>query len=98
MYDDSRLRFAHWAAEQGIDPLGPTAAQIATLFYSLFDTHGLSPQMVKGYGSCLVSVLFRTGRAAVFFYVLLGNNKELDANPTRMVPGHCSRGFKQASL
>ena len=29
MYDDRWLCFAHWAAGQGFDPLGPTAAQIA---------------------------------------------------------------------
>ena len=29
MNDDIWLLFAHWAAGQGIDPLGPTAAQIA---------------------------------------------------------------------
>ena len=51
---------------QGIDPLGPTAAQIAALLYYLFDTHGLSPQTtsIKGYRSCLASVLSRTGNAA----------------------------------
>ena len=47
------LCFAHWAAGQGIDPLGPTAAQIATFLYSLFDTPGLSPQTIKGYRTCL---------------------------------------------
>ena len=59
------FRFAHWAAEQGNDPLGATAAQIATFLFPLFETRGLSPQMVKGYRSCLASVLSRTGRAAV---------------------------------
>ena len=34
-------------------PLGPTAAQIATFLYYLFDTQGLSPQSIKGYRSCL---------------------------------------------
>ena len=28
-YDDRWLHFAHWTAGQGIDPLGPTAAQLA---------------------------------------------------------------------
>ena len=31
----------YWAAEQGIDLLGPTAAQIVTFLFSLFKTHGL---------------------------------------------------------
>ena len=30
MYDDRWLCCAHWAEGQGIDPLGPTAAQIVT--------------------------------------------------------------------
>ena len=47
------LRFTHWAAGQGTDLLGPTAAQIATFLYYLFDTQGLSPHSIKGYRSCL---------------------------------------------
>ena len=43
MYDDQWLRFARWAAGQGFDPLDPTAAQIASFLFDLFDTHGLSP-------------------------------------------------------
>ena len=54
---------AHWAAGQGIDMLGPTAAQIAAFLYYLFDTHGLSPQTIKGYRSCLASVLSSIGKA-----------------------------------
>ena len=34
------------------------------LKYDLFDTHGLSPQTIKGYRSCLASFLSRTGMAA----------------------------------
>ena len=49
-YDDRGLRFAYWATGQGIDPLGPTAAQIAICLYYLFDTHGLSPQIIKDTG------------------------------------------------
>ena len=49
--------FAHWAAGQGFDPLGPTAAQTATFLYFLFHIHGLSPQTIKGYRSCSASVL-----------------------------------------
>ena len=49
---------------RGFDPLGPTAAQISAFLYELFDTHGLSPQTIKGYRSCLASVLSHTGRAA----------------------------------
>ena len=47
MYDDRWLRFAHWVAGQGIDPLCPIAAQIAAFLYYLFDTHGLSSQTSK---------------------------------------------------
>ena len=53
MYDDRWLRFARWAAGQGFDPLDPTAAQIPSFLFTLFDTHGLSPQTVKGYRTCL---------------------------------------------
>ena len=63
MYDDRWLRFANWPIGQGFDLLGPTAAaQIAAFLYDLFDTLGLSPQTIKGYMSCLASVLSRTGR------------------------------------
>ena len=41
--NDRWLHLARWAAGQGTDPLRPTATQIA-----LFETHGPSPQMVKG--------------------------------------------------
>ena len=64
MYDDRWLRFANWATGQGFDPLGPAAAQIAAFLYDLFDTLGLSLQTIKGYRSCLTSVLSRTGRTA----------------------------------
>ena len=47
MYDDRWLSFSHWATGQGIEPLGPTAAQIAAFLYYLFDTHNLSPQRVQ---------------------------------------------------
>ena len=38
MFVDRWLRFTHWAAGQGIDLLGPTAAKIAAFLYYLFDT------------------------------------------------------------
>ena len=56
------LCFAAWAAEQEIDPLCPTAVQIASFLFSLFKTHGLAPQTVKGYRSGLASVLSCTGK------------------------------------
>ena len=65
MYDDRWRRFSRWVAGQDIDPLDPTAAQVASFLFELFDTHGLSPQTVKGYRTCLGSVLSRTGRARV---------------------------------
>ena len=68
MYDDRWLRYARWAAGQGFDPLDPIAAQIASLWFTLFDTHGLSPQTVKGYRTCLGSVLNRTGKAKVVLH------------------------------
>ena len=68
MYDNRWLRFARWAAGQGFDLLDPTAAQIASFLFTLFDTHGLSPQTVKGYRTCLGSVLNRTGKAKVVLH------------------------------
>ena len=64
MYDDRWLRFTNWATQKGFDPLGPTAAQIAAFLYEFFNTHGLSPQTIKGYRSCSPSFLSRTGKAA----------------------------------
>ena len=49
---------------EGFDSLGPIAAQIATFLYELYNTYGLSPQTIKGYRSCLASVLSHRGRAA----------------------------------
>ena len=68
MYDDRWLRFTPWAAGQGFDPLDPTAAQIASFLFTLFNTHGLSPQTVKGYRTCLGSVLNPTGKAKVVMH------------------------------
>ena len=59
MYDDRWLRFTTWATERGFDPFGHTAAQIAAFLYELFDTHGVSPQPIKGYRSCLASLATR---------------------------------------
>ena len=67
-YDDRWRRFTRWAAGQGFDPLDPTAAQIASFLFDLFDTHGLSPQTIKGYRTCIGSVLNRTGRAKVVLH------------------------------
>ena len=60
--------YARWAAGQGFDPLDPTAAQINSFLFPLFDTHGLSPQTVKGYRTCLGSVLNRTDKAKVVMH------------------------------
>ena len=68
MYDDQWLHLARWAAGQGFDPLDPTAAQIASFLFTLFDTYGLSHQTVKGYRTCLGSVLNRTGKAKVVLH------------------------------
>ena len=48
--------------------LDPTAAQIASFLFDLFHTHGLSPQTIKGYRTCIGSVLNRTGRAKVVLH------------------------------
>ena len=90
MYDDRWLRFARWAAGQGFDPLDPTAAQIASFLFTLFDSHGLSPQTVKGYRTCLGSVLNRTGKAKVVLHKTIS---DMIASPT-MGLGHCARGAK----
>ena len=58
MYDDRWLLFTRWAA----------AAQIASFIYLLFDTHGLSPQTIKGYRTCLGSVLGQTVKAKVILH------------------------------
>ena len=68
MYDDRWGRFTRWAAGQGVDPLNPTAAQVASFLFDLFDTHGLSPQTVKGYRTCIGSVLNRTGKTRVVLH------------------------------
>ena len=36
MYDDRWCRFTRWAAGQGVDPLNPTAAQVASFLFDLF--------------------------------------------------------------
>ena len=57
MHDDRRLRFTNWGTGHGFGQLGPTAAEIATFLYGLFDTSGLSPQTIKKkFRSCLASV------------------------------------------
>ena len=68
MYDDRWCRFARWAAGQGVDPLNPTAAQVASFLFDLFDTHGLSPRTVKGYRTCIGSVLNHTGKTRVVLH------------------------------
>ena len=55
-------------AGQGFDPLDPTAAQIASFLFTVFDTYSLSPQTVKGYRTCLGSVLNRTFKAKVVLH------------------------------
>ena len=57
--------FASLDGPQDKGPLDPSAAQIASFLFDLFDTHGLSPQTINGYRTCLGSVLNRTGKARV---------------------------------
>ena len=68
MYDDRWCRFSRWAAGQGFDPFDPTAAQVASFLFDLFDTHGLSPRTIKGYRTCIGSVLNRTGKTRVVLH------------------------------
>ena len=68
MYDDRWCRFTRWAAGQGVDPLNPIAAQVASFLFDLFDTHGLSPRTIKGYRTCIGSVLNRTGKTRVVLH------------------------------
>ena len=68
MYDDRWGRFTRWAAGQDVDPLNPTAAQVASFLFDLFDKHGLSPQTVKGYRTCIGSVLSRTGKTRIVLH------------------------------
>ena len=68
MYDDRWCRCTRWAAGQGVDPLNPTAAQVASFLFDLFDTHGLSPRTIKGYRTCIGSVLNRTGKTKVVLH------------------------------
>ena len=68
MYDDRWCRFTRWAAGQGVDPLNPTAAQVASFLFDLFDIHGLSPRTIKGYMTCIGSVLNRTGKTRVVLH------------------------------
>ena len=79
--------FAHWATGQGFDPLGPTAAQITASLYDLFDTHGLSPQTIKGYRFCLASVLSRKGKtAAVQNETISDIIMSMELQKTRLTP------------
>ena len=68
MYDVRWCRFTRWAAGQGIDPLNPTAAQVASFLFDLFDIHCLSPRTIKGYRTCISSVLNRTGKSRVVLH------------------------------
>ena len=99
MYDDRWLHFAHWDAGQGID-------QKANFLHYLLDAHGLSPQTIKGYRSCLVSVLSRTGRAtAVQAKTISDVITLMELQRPRMTPvlpqcdlDYCTSGLKKASL
>ena len=64
MYDDRWLRFTNWATRKGFDSPGPTAAQIASFLYELFDTHGLLLQTIKGYTSWSASILSCISKSA----------------------------------
>ena len=81
------MRFAQWAAGQGFDPLDPTAAQIASFLFDLFDTHRLSPQTMRGYRTCIGSVLIRTGRARVVLHRTISDMiASMDLQRPRITP------------
>ena len=83
----NRMRFARWAAGQGFDPLDPTAAQIASFSFELFDTHGMSPQTMRGYRTCIGSVLIRTGRARVVLHRTISDMiASMDLQRPRITP------------
>ena len=67
MYDNRWRRFTRWAAGQGFDPLDPTAAQIASFLFDILIPMAC-PLEVKGYRTCIGSVLNRTGRAKVVLH------------------------------
>ena len=70
MYDDWWLRFARWAAGQGFDPLDPTAAQIASFLFTLFDTHGLKDaHLQKSYSPKLLYKILKYYIQIVLVYV-----------------------------
>ena len=77
MYYDRWLRFVGWAAEQGTDLFGPKATQIASFLFSVFKTHSLAPQTVKGYRSCPALVLGRTGKAKLVHGGIISDMKTL---------------------
>ena len=57
------------------------------LLYYPFDTHGLSPQTIKGYRSCLASVLSRTSNAAVVQSKTISDMiTSMDLKKPRMTP------------
>ena len=69
--------------------------------YSFFDTHGLSPQTVKGYRTCLGLVLNRTGKLKWFrqYDCMHGVTKAQSyACSTTMGFRTCVRSLKQTSI
>ena len=68
MYDNRWLCLDHWAAGEGIDLLVPqllNSSTAACLTLLSLGYSWLSPQTIKGYRSCLASVLSHTCNAAV---------------------------------
>ena len=94
--------------KQGIGPLRSTVAQVSSFLFSLFETHGLLPQMVKGYTFCIALVLSRTGKSEVFqdriipdmisyctCYMELERPWPMPGSPTRV--GSTSGGFSKTT-
>ena len=83
----NRMHFARWAAGQGFDPLDLTAAQIASFLFDLFDTHGLSPQTMRSYRTCIGSLLIPTGRARVVLHRTISDMiASMDLQRPRITP------------
>jgi hypothetical protein len=61
LYDGRWRTFVQWAEGQGIDPLTPTAPQLALFLHHLRSDRDLDPQTVKGYRTSLASVLLPLG-------------------------------------
>ena len=111
----SKVIQKHWKTQEGelilIAPLGRRTKNLSawshscsnsTFLYYIFDIPGLSPQSIKGYRSCLASVLSHTGMAAAVQAKMMSDmitSMELQRPRIPTVgPRHYTRSLEQASL